>query len=222
MFIGHFAAGFAAKALVKKQAPALSLGTAFLAAQFIDLLWPTLLLAGIERVEIDPGNTAFTPLDFVFYPISHSLVAVVFWASFFAMAYVLIRRNVTGAVTLGLLVLSHWILDLVTHRPDLPLVPGGRVFVGLGLWNSVTATLLVEVLLFAGGVWLYARSTVAKNRTGTWSLWTLVAFLGVVYLANVFGPPPPGPGAIAIAGHAMWLTVLWGYWVDRNRLVRGR
>src|SRR5690606_16471152 len=103
---------------------------------------------------------------------------------------------------------------------DLPLVPGGRVFVGLGLWNSVAATLLVESALFALGVWMYARATVARNRTGSWSLWLLVAFLAVVYLGNVFGPPPPGAGAIAGAGHAMWLTVLWGYWIDRNRAAR--
>jgi hypothetical protein len=220
MFIGHFAAGFAAKHFLKKSAPAVSLGTLFLAAQFIDLLWPSLLLAGIERVEIDPGNTAFTPLNFVFYPISHSLVAVVFWACAFAMTYVLLRRNVAAAVTIGLLVLSHWILDLVTHRPDLPLVPGGRVFVGLGLWNSVLWTLIAEGGLFALGVWLYTRATAARNRTGTWAFWSLVVFLVVMHLGNVFGPPPPSVGAIAWAGHAMWLLILWGYWVDRNRLVR--
>lgn len=216
MFIGHFAAGFGAK----KIAPTASLGTLFLAAQFIDLLWPTLLLAGIERVEIDPGNTAFTPLNFVFYPITHSLVAVVFWASLFALAYMLIRRNVRAAVTIGLLVLSHWLLDLVTHRPDLPLVPGGRVFVGLGLWNSITWTLIIEYVLFGFGVCLYLRATTAKNRTGTWALWSLVVFLAVVHLANAFGPPPPSVGMIAWAGHATWLLVAWGYWIDRNRVAR--
>jgi hypothetical protein len=220
MFIGHFAAGFAAKNILKNSAPAVSLGTLFLAAQFIDLLWPTLLLGGIERVAIEPGNTAFTPLNFLFYPISHSLVAVVFWASMFGMAVMLIRRNVAAAVTVALLVLSHWFLDLLTHRPDLPLVPGGRVFVGLGLWNSVTWTLIIEGALFILGVWLYLRATVAKNRTGTWALWGLVGFLAAMYLGNVFGPPPPSVGAIAIAGHAMWLLVLWGYWIDRNRTVR--
>jgi hypothetical protein len=220
MFIGHFAAGFAAKSILKKSAPAVSLGTLFLAAQFIDLLWPTLLLAGIERVAIEPGNTAFTPLNFLFYPISHSLVAVVFWASILGMVVMLIRHNVAAAITVGLLVLSHWFLDLLTHRPDLPLVPGGRVFVGLGLWNSVPWTLIIEGVMFILGVWLYLRATVAKNRTGTWALWGLVGFLAAMYLGNVFGPPPPSVGAIAWAGHAMWLLVLWGYWIDRNRTVR--
>ncbi len=123
MFIGHFALGFAAK----KAAPAVSLGTLFLAAQFIDLLWPTLLLLGIERVEIDPGNTVVTPLNFVHYPVSHSLVAVALWACVLAALYMLIRRSVRGALVIGLLVVSHWILDLVTHRPDLPILPGGPV-----------------------------------------------------------------------------------------------
>jgi hypothetical protein len=117
------------------------------------------------------------------------------------------------------LVLSHWVLDLITHRPDLPIVPGG-LRVGLGLWNSVGWTLVAEFGLLALGVWIYVRSTVAKNKTGRWALWSLVAFLGVMYLANVFGPPPPGVRAIAWAGHAMWLLVLWGWWIDRNRVAR--
>jgi hypothetical protein len=216
MFIGHFAVGFAAK----KAAPKVSLGTLFLAAQFIDLLWPTLLLFGIERVEIDPGNTAFTPLNFVFYPVSHSLLMVFFWASAFSIAFMLIRRQFRGALVVGSLVVSHWILDLITHRADLPLVPGGLVFVGLGLWNSFAWALAVESVLFAVGVWMYARTTVARNRKGTWALWGLVVFLAVMHLVNAFGPPPPSVTAIAWAGHSMWLLVFWGYWIDRNRVPR--
>lgn len=215
MFLGHFALGLAAK----KAAPKTSLGMLFLAAQFADLLWPTLLLLGIERVAIVPGITAVAPLDFQSYPVTHSLVGLTFWASALGMAYALITRNLRGAVVVGLLVLSHWILDLVTHRPDLPIVPGG-LRVGLGLWNSLAWTLVAEFGLFAVGVWIYARATVARNRKGTWALWGLVAFLAVVYLVNVFGPPPPSVGAIAWAGHAMWLLVLWGWWIDRNRVAR--
>jgi hypothetical protein len=213
MFIGHFAAGLAAK----KLAPQTSLGTLFLAAQFIDLLWPTLLLFGVERVAIEPGNTVVTPLNFLHYPVTHSLVMAVFWGSALALAYMLIRRHVRGAVIVGLAVLSHWLLDLLTHRPDLPLVPGGLVFVGLGLWNSLPWTLVVEFGLLALGLWLYLRATTARNRTGTWALWGLVAFLVVMYLGNLFGPPPPSVGMIAWAGHAQWLLVAWGYWIDRNR-----
>ena len=215
MFIGHFALGFAAK----KAAPKTSLGMLFLAAQFVDLLWPTLLLLGIERVAIVPGITAVTPLDFQSYPVTHSLVAGAFWASAVAMVYALLTRNLRGAVVMAGLVLSHWFLDLLMHRPDLPIVPGG-LKVGLGLWNSLPGTLVVEFGLYAFGIWLYARSTVAKNRTGTWALWGLVVFLAVMHLVNIFGPPPPSVGMIAWAGHAMWLLVLWGWWIDRNRVVR--
>lgn len=215
MFLGHFALGFAAK----KTAPAVSLGMLFLAAQFADLLWPTLLLLGIETAAVDPGNTVVTPLSFTSYPVSHSLVAVAFWTSALAMAYALIGRNLRGAIVFGALVFSHWLLDLVVHAPDLPIVPGGAK-VGLGLWNSLPATLVVEFGLFVAGAWIYARTTVAKNRTGTWAFRALVLFLGLVYVANVFGPPPPDIIAVAAAGQAMWLLVLWGWWVDRNRVAR--
>ena len=117
MFVGHFGVGFAAKAA----APRVSLGTLFLAAQLVDLLWPTLLLLGLEKVEIRPGITRVTPLDFVSYPISHSLLMAVVWAALFAGAYLLLRRHAAGALVAFAAVVSHWLLDLATHRPDLPL-----------------------------------------------------------------------------------------------------
>ena len=213
MFIGHFGVGLAAKPL----APKTSLGTLFLAAQFIDLLWPTLLILGIEQVRIDPGNTAVTPLDFERYPVSHSLLAVIGWAVLIAVAYQLLRRYPRGAIVLGILVVSHWLLDLVVHRPDLPLYPGSARF-GFGLWGSLPATIAIEVAIFAAGAWLYLRATRAVDRTGTWALWSLLAFLLVVYFGNLFGPPPDSVMAIALLGHAQWLLVLWGYWVDRHRI----
>lgn len=217
MFIGHFGAGFAAKRL----SPRPSLGTLFMAAQFIDLLWPLFLLLGIERVEIDPGNTAFTPLNFIHYPLTHSFAGVLFWALLFGGAYFALRRDARSSLLLGGLVLSHWLLDLVVHRPDLPLFPGSDLMVGLGLWNNVAATLLVEGLVFAGGAWLYIVSTKARNRTGSWALWSLIAFLVVVYVMNVFGPAPTDTHAIGYAGLSMWLLVAWGYWVDRTRVRSG-
>ena len=213
MFIGHFAVGFGAKAA----APRVSLGSLFLAAQFVDLLWPTLLLLGLERVKIVPGITRVTPLDFEHYPITHSLLMVVVWGLLFAGVYWLARRYKAGAIVLGLCVVSHWVLDLLVHRPDLPLIPGGATRLGIGLWNSVAATLIVEGLLFVAGIWLYLRNTTAKNQVGRWALWGLVAFLAFIYLANLFGPPPPDVQSIAWAGHLQWLFVIWAYWVDRNR-----
>ncbi len=213
MFLGHFGVGFGAKAA----APKTSLGTLFLAAQFTDLLWPSLLLVGLEKVEIVPGITSVTPLDFTNYPITHSLIAVLMWAALFAGAYYALRKYPKGAWICGAAVLSHWVLDLLTHRPDLPLVPGGATRVGLGLWNSLPATLVVELGIFAIGVWLYLRSTRPLDRTGTIALWSLVGFLVVIYFSNIFGPPPPSMIAIAVVGHAGWLLVIWAYWIDRHR-----
>lgn len=216
MFVGHFGIGFGAKAA----APRASLGTLVLAAQFIDLLWPSLLLAGLETVEIRPGFTRVTPLDFTSYPISHGLLAVVAWGLLFGGAYQLARRYAAGAVTMFAAVVSHWLLDLLTHRPDLPLWPGNDTKVGLGLWDSLPGTLAVELAIFAAGVALYVRTTRPADRTGTFALAGLVAFLLLVYAGNLFGTVPPGVAAIAWAGHAQWLLVAWAYWVDRHRTLR--
>ncbi len=214
MFIGHFALGFGAK----RAAPAVSLGTLFLACQFADLLWPTLVLLGIEVVKVQPGDTAVTPLTFVSYPYSHSLVALLVWGAVFGAAYVLIRKSpVAAGVVIGALVLSHWVLDVLTHRPDMPVTIGGPARLGLDLWDSLPATVAVELLLFAVGVGLYARVTAARDRRGTFGFWGLVAFLLIVYFVNLFGPPPPGVKAVAWGAQALWLLVIWGYWVDRHR-----
>ena len=213
MFVGHFGVGFAGKAA----APRASLGTLFLAAQFVDLLWPTLLLAGLERVEIQPGITRVTPLDFVSYPISHGLLAVVAWGLLFGVTYQLARRYAAGAVTMFAAVVSHWLLDVLTHRPDLPLWPGSDTRVGLGLWNSLPGTVAVELAIFGAGVALYLRTTKAVDRVGSIALWSLVGLLLAIYAANLFGPPPPAVGPIAWAGHAQWLLVAWAYRVDRHR-----
>jgi hypothetical protein len=212
MFIGHYAVALAAK----KVAPRTSLGTLFISVQLVDLLWPLMLLLGLEHVKIDPGNTAVTPLDFYDYPITHSLLGAFVWSAVFGGIYFAVRRYRRGALVLGLGVLSHWILDFITHRPDLPLGFGGT-YLGLGLWNSLPGTIVVEAGLFIGGLILYLRSTRTNDRIGTYGLWALAAVLVAIYVANVFGPPPPDSSAIAVAGNAMWLFVLWAYWVDRHR-----
>lgn len=215
MFIGHFGVGLAAKKIDKKP----SLGTLFMAAQFIDLLWPILLLLGLEHVIIEPGNTAVTPLNFVDYPISHGFFSVLIWSILFGLVYYIIKRNVKSSLVLGALVMSHWILDLITHRPDLPLFPWSDVKVGLGLWNSVALTIIVEGLIFIGGAYLYMKTTRAENRKGSIGLWSLLIFLAVIYVSNIFGPPPPAEGPIAILGLAQWLLIAWAYWIDKNRSV---
>jgi len=213
MFIGHFGVGCAAKPV----APSVSLGTLFLAAQLVDLIWPTLLLLGVEHVRIVPGATAVTPLLFEDYPISHSLAAVAGWAVLVGGGYYVLRRERAGAIVLGLLVMSHWVFDAIVHRPDLPLFPGSSTVVGLNAWSSFPLTLAIEIPLFGIGVWLYARATTPSDKVGRWGLWALVLCLFVVYAGNLFGPPPPSIQAIAWVGQLQWLLVLWGYWIDKHR-----
>jgi hypothetical protein len=187
-----------------------------MAAQWADGVWPILVLLGIEHVEIRPGVTAVTPLDFVSYPYSHSLVADLGWAAVFASVYVALRRDWRGAAWLAVLVLSHWVLDVVSHRPDMPTWPGGPKL-GAGLWNSMPATLIVEFALFAAGAWLYMASTIARDTLGKLLVWVFIAVLVVLYLGAVFGPPPPSVEVLALSGLLGWLLVAWGYWIDAHR-----
>ena len=216
MFVGHFGVGFAAKKFAKKP----SLGTLFLAAQFVDLLWPFFVILGIETVAVDPGNTAFTPLDFIYYPFSHSLLGVLIWAFLFGVVYYFIKKDLKTSFILGTLVLSHWILDFITHRPDLPLFIGAdSLLVGLGLWNSIIATVIVEGAIFIVGVYLYVAVTKAKSKVGTYSLWALIIFLIIIYISNLLGQPPESAEAIGYVGLAQWLLIVWAYWIDRNRSI---
>jgi hypothetical protein len=213
MFIGHFALGLAAKRVT----PRVSLALLFAAAQLADILWPAFLAIGLEQVRIDPGNTAFTPLDFVSYPYSHSLVLLVVWGVLLAFLSRPFARGPRVSAVIAALVVSHWLLDFVTHRPDMPLYPGGAKF-GLGLWHSIPATVAVEVPLFAAGLWIYTRATHPRDRVGKWAFGSLIITLLLIYVANIFSPPPPSVPAltaVAIAG-AVVFTV-WSGWADRHR-----
>ena len=217
MFIGHFAMAFAAK----KAAPAGSLGGFFAAAQLPDLLWPLLVLTGVERVTIVPGDTAFTPLRFDFYPISHSLLMDAFWAAAFAAVVFWRTRSRRTAFVSALLVLSHWALDVVSHRADMPLLPGYPLKLGLGLWNSIPATLAVETGLFVFGVWVYVRATPGSDGVGNLSLAALLAILLTCYAGAAFGGPPPGVTVVALAGLVGAALLLgMGWWVDEKRTTR--
>ncbi len=219
MFIGHFAVGFGAK----RVAPEVSLGTLFMASQLADLIWPNLVLLGVERFEIRPGITRVTPLDFTHYPYSHSLVAALLWSVLASVLYFAVRRGrIQAAATVGVLVASHWVLDAISHRPDLPLTISGEARIGLGLWNSLGATIAVEFILFVIGLALYLGITVPKDRIGRYGLAGLVTFLLVINALNLFGPPPPSVNAVAWSAQAVWLLVAWGYWVDRHRETRLR
>ena len=213
MFLGHFGVGLAAKPLQ----PRVSLGTLFLAAQLADLLWPTLLLLGVERVAIRPGLLAGSPFDFLYYPFSHSLLAQLLLGLALGLGYGLLQRNWRGALLVGLVVPSHWLLDLVVHRPDLPFYPGPSPKVGLGLWHSLPGTLVVELGLLAVGLWVYGRTTRPRNRRGRYVLWGLIAFLVLSYLGTELGPAPTSVKAMAWGGQLLWLSVALAYWADANR-----
>jgi hypothetical protein len=213
MFLGHFGLALASKKINTNP----SLGTTFLAAQFIDLLWPFFLLLNIEKVSIDPGNTAVTPLNFESYPYSHSLVAVLIWGFLFGIIYYLFTKNRSAALLLAALVVSHWFLDFVVHRPDLPLTFSEETKVGLGLWNSKLVTITIEMLLFFFGSYVYLRITEPKNKAGKYATWSLLIFLILIYVMNTVGDPPPDAKAIGLVGLAQWLLVAWAYWADANR-----
>lgn len=217
MFLGHYGVALAAK----RVAPRSSLGTLILAAQWADELWPVLLLTGAEQVRVAPGLMAANSLDFVSYPYTHSLLMLVAWGALFCGLYFAARRYVRGAWVVGGAVVSHWLLDLVVHRPDLPLWPGSPVKAGFGLWNSIAGTLVVEFGLLLLGVVIYVRTTRARDRVGSWGLWTMLLALAAILLGGLMGPPPSDPKAIAYGALTLWLFVPWGYWVDRHRVVSG-
>ena len=213
MFLGHYGLAFAAK----RAAPRASLGALAFAAQFADELWPILLLIGLEQVKIVPGLMAASPLDFVYYPISHSLVMAITWGILIGAFYFALRRYTLGAWVMAALVGSHWFLDVPVHRPDLPMFGSNGTKVGWGLWNSVPATLAIEFGIFAIGIAIYLRATRAMDRVGSWGLWAYIAVLSVVYLASM-GVPPPNERVLAVSALGIWLFVPWAYWVDLHRM----
>jgi multisubunit Na+/H+ antiporter MnhC subunit len=212
MFIGHFGLGFA----TKKIAPNVSLGTSLMAVQFLDLVWPTLLLLDVEHVVIHPELGGTRTLEFSDYPISHSLLLAIGWSILFGGVYWLIRKDRRSAFILGLAVLSHWVLDLVVHFHDLPLFPWASAKVGFGVWGSAVVTNILEGLLFGTGVYLYLRATIAKNKTARIVFWTLVVLLLLVQVSSLVGPPPENVAMLAWSAQFQWLFVALGYWADRH------
>jgi hypothetical protein len=216
MFIGHYGLALASKQLSKKT----SLGSLTFAAQLADMLWPVLLIVGVEEVRVVPEASPNLQLDFVRYPISHSLLGGVIGGLLVGAIYWAIRRDARGALVMGALVPSHWFLDLPFHVPDLPVWPGGPK-VGLGLWQSVPVTLVCEFGLLGLGLWIYLRTTRAKDGIGRWALWAFIALLVVAYASTFFGPPPSSASAVAWSALILWILVPWTVWIDRHREVTG-
>jgi hypothetical protein len=218
MFLGHFGAALA----LKRLEPKLALGTLFLAVQLPDLLWGAFLLLGWERVRIDPGYTAVTPLQFTEYPISHSLLGMIGWAVALGAVYYSwptrdTSRHWQAAALVGLAVLTHFVLDLVVHVPDLPLGDGSDTRLGLGLWNYPTATLLLELASLGAGVAVYAAFRSIRHPVRAGRLAGLVVVLVGIYLASFFGPPPPSVAAIGVTDLVGFLLLIaFAAWADRR------
>lgn len=216
MLVGHFAAGMIAKRIE----PNISLGTLFLAALLADFLWCIFMIGGLEQIEIRPGRGAANYLIAYNIAFSHSLITNIIWAALFASAYYLIRRNRRGAIVMFIVVMSHWVLDVIAHKPDMPLAPGVQKYWGLGLWTSVPLTLLLE-----GGFWLvalviYTRLTRPNSRIGVIIFWSVIGFLTLAWYKNIAGPAPPDSSSMAFSSLIFFsLVVIWSYWMNRVRPV---
>ncbi|MCP4884144.1 MAG: hypothetical protein GY908_10155 [Flavobacteriales bacterium] len=210
MFIGHFALGFASK----KISNSLSLALMFMAVQFLDLIWPIFVLLGIETVAIQDGITKLTPLDFTYYPYSHSLLMAIFWSLLFGMVYFIITKNRQNSLILAGLVLSHWVLDFLVHRPDLPLSPFSDYKVGLGMWNYPAVEMIIEFSLFFTGVYFYYSVKKPKKKIAFWSL---IGFLLIIQVMSFFGPPPPDVNSIVWSANLVWIFVFWAWWIEHEK-----
>jgi membrane-bound metal-dependent hydrolase YbcI (DUF457 family) len=208
MFVGHLAVALAAK----RSAPNTNLGWFVAGATTLDLVWPIFVIAGIERVRILSGATAFTPLVFESYPWSHSLVMAVAWGA--VLAALARWRHVAAAPALLIaLVVSHWVLDFVTHAPDMPLWPGPSPRFGLGLWNSIRGTLLVEGALWAAAIAIYLRA----NRPRPIAFWSLVIVTTVMWASGPWSLTPPSERALGWFALIGWIIIPWAAFADGAR-----
>ena len=213
MLVGHVAVGFVSKRIE----PRLSLGTCVLAPLLADLLLFVFVIAGVERIEFGPGRGAAQFLHAVYIGYSHSLVMGIWWAGLFAGAYYARRHNVRAATILAAGVLSHWVLDVISHQPDMPLQAGvNAARFGFGLWSSIPATLAIE-----GGFWIAALIVYARMPARKTWLWWIVLCAGAILLTlswfgNISGPPPANPQSAPVASLIFFtLVVAWGYWLNR-------
>jgi membrane-bound metal-dependent hydrolase YbcI (DUF457 family) len=216
MFLGHYGIAFAAK----RVAPDTSLGTFTFAAQFLDELWPILLLVGVEHVSIDPSYMPANPIVFTSYPISHSLAMAALWGALIGLIYFFRRRDGRAAMLVALAVISHWFLDVPMHAPDLPLWPGSSVRVGFSVWNSIPATIIIELIFFFGGLWSYLRYTRAQDKIGTWALWSVVVALLLIFAISFVTPPPGSEQAVGWSALVLWVFIPWAAFADRHREIR--
>ena len=218
MFLGHCGVALA----LKRAEPKLSLGTLFVAVQLADLLWGFFLLVGWEQARIVPGHTAITPLEFLNYPISHSLVGALAWSFVAAALYYSwptrdTSRHWQAAAMVGLAVFSHYPLDVLVHIPDLPLSGSGSARLGLGLWNNPVATLIAEALVFGIGLTIYVTRGSKRHPVRLQRLLVVVLLLVGTYVASLLGPVPSSMTVVAVSDIVFLLMIAaLAAWADRR------
>ena len=216
MFVGHYAASLALKRFEKRA----SLGVLFLAVQFVDIVFFPFVLLGIERVNIVENFTQSTHFELEYMPYTHSLVGFLIWAG---LAYALFRwvivKSHSVAVVVALAVMSHWLLDVIVHTPDMPLWNDASLKLGFGLWNNAVATYVLEAVLLLAGLWLYLSATKATTRTGKYGMGIFVVLLLLVNIVNIFGPLQ-GDSKLVLAVSALVAYLLFAavaFWLDTKR-----
>jgi len=212
MLVGHLAVGF----ISKRIEPKLSLGTCLLAPLLADLLLFVFVILGIEQIEFGSGSGAAQFLHAINIGYSHSLLMGVVWAALLAGAYYALRHSVRAASILVAGVISHWVLDVISHQPDMPLAPGVNTELGFRLWSSIPATLAIE-----GGLWVVALIAYARMPARrSWPWWIVfgagVLLLTLSWIGNISGPPPANPRTAPMASLIfITLVVAWGHWLNR-------
>ncbi|HEX4694862.1 hypothetical protein [Sphingomonas sp.] len=220
MFIGHYAPAFVAA--TSRRAP--RLGALFVAAQLVDIAFFSFLILGVEHLRVVPLATAMNGMDLYDMPWTHSLVGAIGWGVLFAIAIKLLRGSWAAAAIGGVVVVSHWVIDLIVHRPDLTLA-GSAPKLGLGLWNHPWIEVPLELAFAYGGLAFFVSRTRAAGTAGKWSPLVLAIGMGALQAVNwatpqpeAVGGAPPAAGWLGLFAYAVLTALAW--WVARTRTVR--
>jgi hypothetical protein len=218
MFLGHYGPSF----LAKRVEQAVPLWVLFIAVQLLDVFWGIFVLLGVEKVRIVPGFTKTNALDLYYMPYTHSLPAALAWGLVAAIAYLLATRSQRGSLLVGLAVFSHWPLDLLVHRPDLPLYDNAAK-VGLGLWDYPLVTLAVEGALVLGCLGAYMVGSRALTTPARYAMPAFLCAMFGVQTVMAFGSPPPSDKAMAVTALVAY-AVLAGViaWLEKGRVPSAR
>ena len=201
MFVGHYSVAFA----VKSEQNKIPLWVLFVAVQLLDFIWAPLVLLGIEKMRITPGITAANPLDLYYMPYTHSLIGALAWSALAFLVYkVTSRTKVAAGLIVALAVFSHWILDLIVHRPDLAIYDD-TLKVGFGLWNYRGLEFGLEMAILVAGIIIYLKRNVVRSVVRKYSLIIFGVLLILIQTGNTFVSRPLS------SDHAVAFTALISY-----------